>query len=187
MATKPGKVMWGKKYPIMDAEHIPDLEHATAVYEFGHSMPREQAEHKAWNEYWVQRHREGAAAHYRGMKAAAAAGDIEEAQKHGALFGMHMERLGEDPMDKLPGEVEKLVNAEGKERTYKFKAHPTDMIFAPKEELVGGPGDGKPDQAFDSKALQSGTEDEVKEHGGDGKVAKEIAKDHLTEDPGYYK
>lgn len=56
----------------------------------------------------------------------------------------------------------------------------------PGEILAGGQGDGKPDTQFDPKQLAEGTKEEHQEHGGPIEVAKEIAKDHLTEDPNYY-
>ena len=56
----------------------------------------------------------------------------------------------------------------------------------PKEKLHGGKGDNKPDSDFDSKQLAIGIEHES-EHTDDLNIAKEIAKDHLSEDPDYYK
>jgi len=41
------------------------------------------------------------------------------------------------------------------------------------------------DDKFDPKELKRGTEIEL-EHFNDKKIAKEIAKDHLREDPKYY-
>jgi hypothetical protein len=55
-----------------------------------------------------------------------------------------------------------------------------------KEVLKGGKGDGKPDSEFDKKDLKKGEKHES-EHTKNKKVQKEIAKDHLTEDPDYYK
>jgi hypothetical protein len=54
-----------------------------------------------------------------------------------------------------------------------------------KEKIPGGLGAGKPDSAFNAKALAAGIKVEM-EHTTSRKVAKEIAKDHLTEDPKYY-
>lgn len=50
-----------------------------------------------------------------------------------------------------------------------------------KELLRGGAGDGKPDSAFNRKALRKGVLSEL-EHTSNTQMAKEIAKDHLTED-----
>lgn len=55
-----------------------------------------------------------------------------------------------------------------------------------KEKLKGGKGDGKKDSEFDSHWLSVGIKVE-REHTDDPEKAKEIAKDHLTEDPQYYK
>lgn len=55
-----------------------------------------------------------------------------------------------------------------------------------REKLVSGPGAGKPDSDFDRQALARGIEDELEEHGPDRKLAKKIAKDHLTLNPRAY-
>lgn len=52
--------------------------------------------------------------------------------------------------------------------------------------LPGGKGEGKPDSAFKKDSLKQGMKVES-EHTSDKAVQKEIAKDHLTEDPKYYK
>jgi DNA-directed RNA polymerase beta' subunit len=62
---------------------------------------------------------------------------------------------------------------------------PVDMATPTNELLIGGPADGKPDSAFDPKALKKGTKEEA-EHTDNPAVAKEIAKDHLVENPGEY-
>lgn len=54
------------------------------------------------------------------------------------------------------------------------------------DKLPGGKGDNRPDSDFDAKWLAAGIKVES-EHTEDPAVAKEIAKDHLTEDPLYYK
>lgn len=54
------------------------------------------------------------------------------------------------------------------------------------EVLEGGRGDGRPDGDFDAEDLAEGVRVEG-EHTDDPAAAKEIAKDHLTEDPDYYR
>lgn len=61
------------------------------------------------------------------------------------------------------------------------------QVVAKKDLMPGGKGDDKPDSDFDSKQLKDGQGQESEEHGLDPQRAKEIAKDHLTEDPKYYK
>lgn len=51
--------------------------------------------------------------------------------------------------------------------------------------LHGGLGDNKPDSSFDPKELSMGEKHET-EHTDNSLIAKEIAKDHLSEDPKYY-
>jgi hypothetical protein len=54
------------------------------------------------------------------------------------------------------------------------------------EQLRGGRGDGRPDRDFDADDLAEGVRHEM-EHTTDRDVAEEIAKDHLSEDPDYYR
>ena len=60
------------------------------------------------------------------------------------------------------------------------------ILIKDREELTGGVGDKKPDSDFDSQQLEIGIKHEF-EHTKNRKIAKEIAKDHLSEDPNYYK
>jgi hypothetical protein len=53
------------------------------------------------------------------------------------------------------------------------------------EKLIGGEGDNKPDKAFNSEELKKGVKHE-REHTKDKRVAREIAKDHLSERGDYY-
>jgi hypothetical protein len=60
-------------------------------------------------------------------------------------------------------------------------------LLKEKEKLVGGAGDNVPDSDFDPKQLAIGLKDETGEHTPDLTIGKEIAKDHLSNDPDYYK
>jgi len=53
------------------------------------------------------------------------------------------------------------------------------------ESVIGGKADGKPDEKYDAEQLRKGIKIES-EHTDDSNIAKEIAKDHLEEDPLYY-
>jgi hypothetical protein len=53
------------------------------------------------------------------------------------------------------------------------------------EYILGGKGDFKPDSLFNKKQLMKGMKVEM-EHTHNKSIAKEIAKDHLTEHPKYY-
>lgn len=55
-----------------------------------------------------------------------------------------------------------------------------------KDEMAGGKADNKTPKDFDKKQLEAGIKVEM-EHTGDKQKAREIAMDHLTEDPDYYK
>jgi hypothetical protein len=54
-----------------------------------------------------------------------------------------------------------------------------------KDQLPGGEADNLPDRDFSADALAEGAKHEH-EHTNNDQIAKEIAKDHLSEDPGYY-
>ena len=53
------------------------------------------------------------------------------------------------------------------------------------DKIPGGKGDGLDDSEFDKDQLNKGIEIEM-EHVSDPDLAKEIAKDHLSEIPNYY-
>lgn len=81
---------------------------------------------------------------------------------------------------RLGGPYRARADAETRERQVQFfkqKQNP--------EKAVGGLADRMPDSAFDAKQLKRGIKVEL-EHTTDRKLAKEIAKDHLVEDPEYY-
>jgi len=63
--------------------------------------------------------------------------------------------------------------------------HRLTTIRESMEQIKGGLADGKSDDLFDAEQLQNGISIEM-EHTNDEAIAKEIAKDHLTEDPEYY-
>jgi hypothetical protein len=56
-----------------------------------------------------------------------------------------------------------------------------------KDLMPGGKGDDAPDADFNPDDLKHGVKEEREEHGLDEARAKEIVKDHLTEDDKYYK
>lgn len=59
------------------------------------------------------------------------------------------------------------------------------MFKSNKDRLKGGKADNIPDSKFDKMELKLGQKHE-KEHTKDPNLAKEIAKDHIVEDPKYY-
>jgi antitoxin component of MazEF toxin-antitoxin module len=54
-----------------------------------------------------------------------------------------------------------------------------------KDIIKGGYGDGKPDSMFDKTQLEKGIKVEM-EHTNDKRIAREVAKDHLSEYSEYY-
>jgi len=79
-----------------------------------------------------------------------------------------------------PGEPYKI-----KPDLKRSKSAPPGFGALGENEIKGGLGDGKPDSDFDPIQLKKGIKVES-EHTKDPNIAKEIAKDHLTEDPEYY-
>jgi len=71
-----------------------------------------------------------------------------------------------------------MADRSKKPKKYNFQSKQEDQI-------EGGDADGKDDSEFDPKQLKIGIEHEM-EHTDDKDKAKEIAKDHLIEDPEYY-
>lgn len=129
MASKKiGNHKWQSR-KILSQDDIPDLEHAAALHEFEHGLPRSEAEDKAYNEYKSKFHREGAAHHLRGLRAAQGSGDMEEAHKHGVAYSLHMEHLGHDPMDAVPADIKSLSEGEGIKPQYKFKSTAADHFL----------------------------------------------------------
>lgn len=131
MPSNKSKHQWKGK-TILSQDHIPDLEYSAAIHEFEHGLPRSEAEEKAYHSYKTQLHQQGAAHHLRGLRAAQASGDIDEAHKHGVAYSLHMGELGHDPMDAVPDEIKKLSEGEGLKSQYKFKSHSADHFLIEK-------------------------------------------------------
>ncbi len=128
MPSKSKTHNWNKR-PILSQDDIPDLEHASALYEFEQGIPREDSEGLAYAAYKAKHHKQGAAHHLRGLRAAQAAGDSDEAQKHGVAYALHLAELGHDPMDAVPDEIKALTEGDGLKTQYRFKAHGADHFL----------------------------------------------------------
>jgi hypothetical protein len=121
---------WLGRYPMVDADHINDLETRAAVNEFGGKMPRHAAEQKAHEDYRKDQLHEAAAHHLVGMKAAHAAGDHDSAQKHGAMYVLALKALGLDnTVDPPPEVANKAKNTPAE--VYRFKPHKGDSFALP--------------------------------------------------------
>lgn len=81
----------------------------------------------------------------------------------------------------LPAHVKRRIASWSPSPTY-VAPDPTNKTA---EALEGGKGDGHRPSDFNAAALAKGTRHE-REHTSDDAVAREIAMDHLTEDPRYY-
>jgi hypothetical protein len=97
-------------------------------------------------------------------------------------------REGKSPRPTIEDEREHMFGA-GRDVSAaedRVKLKQSSGVNKSEEKVVGGLGDGKEDSDFDPKQLAAGMKVE-REHTKDPKIAKEIAKDHLTEDKDYYK
>jgi hypothetical protein len=115
--------------PIVAEAHVPELEHRAAILEFQDGLTRDDAEHQAHQEYLQDHHRQAAAHHLRGLRAAQASGDPSEARKHGLSYGLHLQALGHDEFDAVPKEIQDLAAADDRHGHYKFKAHRSDRLL----------------------------------------------------------
>ena len=130
--------MWQSKR-VLHPDHVSGLDLSAAKYEFGNKMPRDQAEGRAYEDYVKEQRLDAAAHHLAGAKAARAAGDMQAAQKHGALYHAHLEALGMQPVGPVPPEVtQRLAALQG---VYKFRAHTGDLLtLAPDPAESSGNG-----------------------------------------------
>lgn len=88
------------------------------------------------------------------------------------------------------GGVADLMSAHALARTARlhlgdFVENATLSARVVEDAMPGGKGDDRPDTDFDADQLKMGVKVEM-EHTRDADKAKEIAKDHLSEDPAYY-
>lgn len=119
---------WMDKHPILDPEHIHDLETKAAINEFHHKMPRDQAELAAHADYVQEQLENSAAHHLMGVKASQAAGDMDAARKHGMMYSLVLKKLGHDPVGlPPPSVVNRTKNPE--HSIYRFKPHKADMFL----------------------------------------------------------
>lgn len=93
--------------------------------------------------------------------------------------------IGADPSGKYPDHKGWYVRELGGKPHKKIMLGNVSNINEIKDVLHGGKGDYKPDSDFDPIELKKGIKHEF-EHTKNKKLAKEIAKDHLSEDPKYY-
>lgn len=86
------------------------------------------------------------------------------------------------PMSKKKAEAQRAaIHANANESVCKFYKKLDEAL----DKLPGGLADNEPDSNFDQTELNMGIRHEM-EHTQDEDLAREIAKDHLKEDPHYY-
>ena len=121
-------IRWMNKR-ILHPNDADQLDTDSAVNEFEHGLPREEAEARAYSDYTKHHHSAAAASHLRGLRSAEAAGDLDEARKHHIAYSLHMSKLGYDPLEQVPDEIKNLTEADDKKTHYKFKAAPGDALL----------------------------------------------------------
>jgi hypothetical protein len=120
---------WLDRYPVVDADHLHDLEQRAAINEFHRKMPRHVAEQTAHDDYRKDQLVEAAAHHLVGMKAAHGAGDMESAKKHGAMYMLACKALGHNDLEPPPEVAVKAKHTPA--QVYKFRAHKGDAFVLP--------------------------------------------------------
>lgn len=115
-------------HPILSDEDEHKLELDSAKYQFEHGMDREDAEREALRNYRKTTHAKAAAHHLAGFKASQASGNGEAAQKHHAMYSLHVRALGENPMGPIPNLVQVYFKNNDKP-TYNFKGHGADSFL----------------------------------------------------------
>lgn len=106
-----------------------------------------------------------------------------ELTKHKLKPGVFKATVGSDPYITLAPGLPEGADYIGPD--IKKLLAPALNKTAAKDKLPGGVADGLPDSKFPPKALAEGVKHEH-EHTSDDQTAKEIAKDHLSEDKSYY-
>jgi hypothetical protein len=138
MGKKTERGTW-QGHPVLDKEHANHLHLQAAIYEFQHGLSREDAEKRALQEYRAEHHAKAAAHHLHGMRASAAIGNHEAAERHHDFYSLHVKALGLDPMGPVPPEVEKHREQKDpgkREHIYDYKAHDADEYLV--QPVTGG-------------------------------------------------
>lgn len=136
-------VVWQGRQ-VIDQQHVPQLEAEAAINEFSRGMSRQNAEHQAYQRYRRDRVLEAAAHHAQGLKTAMAAGQPDEAQRHGAMYVQNMRHLGLDPIGAIPEEVRSRMQAPDRQQLYRYKGHAADDFSAPPPvPVVAEKGEGR--------------------------------------------
>ncbi|WNM70338.1 hypothetical protein [Myxococcus phage Mx1] len=114
--------------PIMHPDHSKDLESAAAAHEFGGAqLDRKGAEGAAYQAYKQKAHAEAIAHHAHAMRSAMANGLREDAEKHNALYGLHMKALGLNPSATPPPSATGQKSLQ--EGYASFRMHPADRLL----------------------------------------------------------
>lgn len=125
---------WLGRYPIVDADHVHDLDTRAALKEFHDKLPRHEAEAAAHADYVRDQLVEAAVHHLTGLQAAHAAGDHDAAKRHGVMYGLCVKRI--DPKANIAGEPPPEVATRAKNapaQVYRFRAHAGDAFALPEK------------------------------------------------------
>lgn len=116
-----------KERIVAHPDHVKDLEKEASNYEFGPTrLNQEAAENAAYNTYKRNQHLEAIHHHLSAIRAAVSSGLKDEAQKHNALYGLHMKAIGYNPSSSTPPPSSTNSSLEN---YHKFKPHPADHLL----------------------------------------------------------
>ncbi len=134
MKTPKQPIQWMGR-AVASEDDIHQLDTLSAVKEFSEGMPRHEAEQHAYDHHVREKRLDAAAHHLAGAKAALAAGQKDEAAKHGMLYHLHVSALGHEAVGPVPQEIQARIRP-ADQKIYNFKAHPGDA-FAIQEHSLG--------------------------------------------------
>lgn len=110
---------------ISHPDHHDDLERDSAALEFGATrISREDAEKSAYRGYKTKMHGEAAKHHAQSARHAMSQGSHEEAEKHTALYALHMKAMGLKPSSTPP-----VDHNQPFEKYSRFKSHAADQML----------------------------------------------------------
>lgn len=128
MADSAERHYWRGQYPILSPDHHAELEARSAIHELGSGLNRVDAEHKAHEDYFHGHMRRAAAHHLAGQRAASAAGDVEDAARHGIMYGMLARTLGFSATDPPPDDIAASAKDNALSPVYDYRPHTADML-----------------------------------------------------------
>jgi hypothetical protein len=124
---------WLDRFLVLNPEHVNDLERNAATNQYVGGMTKDHAELSAYDRYRKIQHAMAAAHHLDGMDDGKnIVKNQNMADKHYAMFNLHMKVLGHNPLLNVPPEVQAFRNSE-REPSHVFRPHPADLLVLTKK------------------------------------------------------